>query len=652
MQSQEMIAGGRYQSGSQAALAFGANKSEASALEIRWRSGKVSRIENVEANRLYEIAETGAAPEKTHEPLPESKPLFKNVSPLLQHQHTDEAFNDFERQPLLLRRLSQLGPGVTWFDFNGDGFDDIAIDSGKGGQIALYLNDGKGGFSRQTNEALATVMTRDTTTALGWRDKNGKPVMIIGCANYEDGLTNSSAVREFHAAEKTLIESIPATDSSSGALAMADIDADGNLDLFVAGRVIAGHYPEAASSRLFKGDGLKWTLDVENSKTLENVGLVTGAVWTDLDADGFPDLVLACEWGPVRVFKNQNGKLHESTRELGLEKFTGLWNGIAAADLDGDGRMDLIVGNWGLNSSYRASPQKPLEIFWGAFSQPGRVDVLETEYDEASHKLVPLRRLNTLANAIPSLRERFPTHLAFASATIDQIFPPGSLSNRLTVMTLASTIFFNRGNHFEAEELPLEAQLSPAFGIVAADFDGDGNQDLFISQNFFGSQPEVARLDAGRGLLLQNTGQGKFRPVSASESGIYIYGEQRGAAAGDIDNDGRIDLLVGQNGAATQLFHNEQSKPCLRVTLRLGDGNHSAVGASVRARGGNTIGPAIEVHAGSGYWSQDSSTIFMAAAAALEELEIRWPGGKKTITRIPQGATACDIDSTGKLLSR
>ncbi|HUS37253.1 MAG TPA: FG-GAP-like repeat-containing protein [Verrucomicrobiae bacterium] len=644
MQRQEIFAGGRYESGSEPMIAFAGGSGAAMKVEVNWRSGKQSVIENVASNRIYEIAEDQAQP-STRGPAKEPpKPLFKNVSNLIAHQHIDEPFNDFARQPLLPKRLSQLGPGVSWFDVNGDNFDDLIIGGGKGGRLALYINTGKGGFELQQNAPLDTPLIRDLTTVLGWRDKNGQPVLLAGSANYEDGLLVSSAVRQFYLTDKKIDDSLAATESSSGPMALTDLDGDGNLDLFVGGRVIAGRYPEAASSRIFKGDGSKWQLDVENSRVLEKLGLVSGAVWTDLDNDGFAELVLACEWGPVRVFKNKAGKLREITKDLGLDKHTGLWSGVASGDLDGDGRMDLIVGNLGLNTPYHATSSQPLRMFWGDSEVAQRVDLVETEIDEESHTLAPRRRLDALASVIPGLRDRFATHAAFSSATVQQLSPRGKLTNEVSVTTLASTAFYNRGDHFEPKELPMQAQLSPIFGAVVGDFDGDGDQDVFVSQNFFPNEPDVGRFDAGRGLVVRNNGGTELEALSASECGVIIYGEQRGAAVADFDGDGRLDLAVGQNGAQTQLYLNTLAKPGLRIRLTP---EVRAIGTKLRAGVAGKLGAIMEVQAGSGYWSQDSAVKLIGGK--VDSLEVQWPGGKATVHSVPDGASTVTIDLTGKL---
>ena len=215
--------------------------------------------------------------------------------------------------------------------------------------------------------------------------------------------------------------------------------------------------------------------------------------------------------------------------------------------------------------------------------------------------------------------------------------------------TLTSMVFLNRGQRFEARPLPLEAQLAPAFATVVADFDGDGLEDLFLSQNFFAYQPQTTRSDAGRGLLLYGDGAGGFRPVPANESGIRIYGEQRGAAAADYDGDGRADLVVTQNGNQSCLFHNLGAKPGLRVRLRGPKGNPHGLGAVIRLEYGGRLGPAREVHGGSGYWSQDSPTQVMGIAQAPVGIWVRWPGGKTILASIPTAAREIEVNQLGEL---
>src|SRR5258708_23242656 len=280
------------------------------------------------------------------------------------------------------------------------------------------------------------------------------------------------------------------------------MDGDGSLELFVGGRVIPGRYPEAASSRIYRRAGRQWRLDQENSRILERVGLVSGAVWSDLDGDGYPELILACEWGPIRVFKNQAGKLREVTGEMGLDNYVGWWNGVTTGDVEGNGHLAIIAGNWGLNTPYRARPEHPALLYHGDFHADGTVELIEAEFDPVLQSTVPRRMRDRVAAALPDLPAGFPTHKAFSQASMAEVLGAHQASaHQLGVTTLATTLFLNRSNRFEAQPLPLEAQLAPAFSVNVADFDGDGHEDIFLSQNFFANQPEIPRYDAGRALL-------------------------------------------------------------------------------------------------------------------------------------------------------
>src|SRR5437867_9476747 len=414
VQSEEMISGGRYMSGSEPLLVFAAGKAtNAMRLEVTWRSGQLGVVTNVLPNRLYELDETAATRIASPAPRITNSPLFIDVSHLLQHTHHEEPFDDFARQPLLPRRLSQLGPGVSWFDVDGDGREDLVIASGRGGRLACFRSDGRGGFERLTGAPLDTVVTRGQSTVLGWRGPSGGARLLAGSCNYEDGLPSGPAVRQFDLAGRSMDDTLPGDAASTGPLALGDVDGDGYLDLFVGGRVVPGRYPEAASSRLYRFDGKGFQLDATNSRALAEVGLVSAAVWSDLNGDGLPELVLACEWGPLKIFRNDHGRLapwdppveflesngtHQASRVL-LHELTGLWNGVTTGDLDGDGRLDIVAANWGLNSEYTASRERPLPMFYGDLLERGVVEVIETDGDARSGGVAPLRRVGARSSA-------------------------------------------------------------------------------------------------------------------------------------------------------------------------------------------------------------------------------------------------------------
>jgi len=563
-QSQEITAGGKYLSCDDPARTFACGKAEAVTLRVRWPNGKQNIVSNALPNSVYEIAEVQAVAVSTSTQRAVT-PLFEDVSHLLTHTHVDAPFDDFARQPLLPHKLSQSGPAVLWTDVDNDGWSDLVITPGRGGTLAVFRNDAGKSFAPVKKQVLTQIADRDQTSICAWRKSTNELVLLAGMSNYEEGNSNTS-VRAYNLGTDRADDFAP-HDATAGPLAIADIDGDGDEDLFVGGRCIPGRYPMAASSLLLKNTDNRFEFDHSNAAALTNVGMVSGAAFTDLDNDKDPDLVLACDWGPIRILKNERGRFNPlnppvtlNSQPSTLNSLTGWWTALAVADFDRDGRQDIVACNWGRNTQYQNHRAKPLEIVETDLDHDAIPDCMIVCYDEALGKRVPFHGLDYVGKAMPFLRERFATHEAFAKVGIEEIFP-GQVDNTLKAAWLDSTVFLNRGDRFEAISLPDEAQMAPAFGVCAADFDGDGIQDLFLAQNFFATHPESPRLDAGPGLVLLGQGNGRFKALSATESGVRVFGEQRGCAAADFDRDGHVDLAVTQNGAATKVFRNKGARP-------------------------------------------------------------------------------------------
>jgi hypothetical protein len=567
-------------------------------------------------------------------------PMFDDVSSLLLHTNVDQPFDDFAQQRLLPKRLSQAGPGVAWVDPNGSGRDDLVIGPGRGGTLTVFHNTGDGKFTRLAGVGLDRAWTNGAGGLAAAPLAPGKVALLVGTDRLEASGTNTT-LSQFNlgAGEVGLPETLSAAVPCAGPLAWADIDGDGDLDLFVGGRWVPGRFPEPAASAVFRNEKGKLIFDPAWSEPFKTVGLVSGAVFTDVDGDGRPDLVLACQWGPIRCYRNSGNHFVEITHQLGLDKFQGLWNSVAVGDFDGDGRMDLVAGNVGLNCAYQQFAPGPWDLFYGDFVGDGQVHVLEAYLDPQLHQVVPWRQMTLIEKDLPWIRQKFPTHHAFSTATMADILGPRAAQARqVTANHLTSTLFLNRGGHFEPHPLPAEAQFAPVYGLAVADFDGDGQADLFLAQNDFALREEDARMDAGRGLLLLGDGHGAFKPVPGQVSGIAVYDQQRGCAVADYDGDGRMDLVVAQNRAATRLFHNRSARPALRVRLAGPPANPWAIGATVRLKSGQQLGPAWEIHAGGGYWSQDSSTLLLAGPESAQTVQVRWPGGALTEVSVPAGS--------------
>ncbi len=644
-QSQEIVAGGRYQSSDDAMRVFAAAAGKPATIEVTWRSGKQIIVSNALPNSIYEIGEAEAKSRLSPGAKPQTNPWFQDVSGLISHSHVAESFDDFERQPLLPRALSSSGPGAAWCDVDGDGWDDLLIGGDRANPVAVFRNDSKGGFKRAPGSAPFAASVGQGNL-LAFRDAAGALNVLAGTVVSHEVSQPGAAVRRYES--NSVADFVAPQPWTLGALAMADVDGDGELDAFVGGRCVPGHYPQPASALIVRQSHGAFTIDPHNSAVLANIGMVNGAVFSDLTGDGRPDLVVACDWGAIRVFTNAGGQLVDATAPLGFAKLSGWWNSVASIDADGDGRMDLIAGNWGENTKYENLRGKPLRLYYGDFDGNGVTEVIESYFDNLPGRYVPARQLDVITRGMPWLQQRFPTWDSFSRASVDDLLGEFAGASRVLETTwLATTLFLNRGDHFDAARLPDEAQLAPCFGIAVADFDGDGHEDLLLAQNFFGVTADASRYDAGRGLLLRGDGKGGFSPIRGEQSGIVAYGEQRAAAVGDFDRDGRPDVAVTQNGGQTKLYRNTSAKPGVRIRLAGPPGNRAAIGAILRVGDEKQWGAAREIRAGGGYFSQDSPVHVMPRTGA--KVQTRWPSGKVTTTPIPMAEFTIEPDGAAKV---
>jgi len=600
---------------------------------------------------LYELDEAGAAPASAPDAAlahtDSAPPLFENATALLGGQtHVDSLYDDYRRQPLLPNRFSQLGPGLSWIDVDGDGREDLVVGTGRGGSLALLRNTAHG-FTRTSPPGGAARW--DLTTILPVPDGRGGTSLVAGQANYEantpaEALGVSSVIGfPLRAGLAGAPFSVAPGDTASvGPLALADVNGDGQLDLFVGARAIPGAWPLPRPSRLYLGTGDgRFVPDTANAAVLATLGIISAAVFADLDGDGRPELIVASEWGPIRVLHNDQGRFRDVTRAWGLAGLTSRWNGLAMGDFDGDGRLDIVATSWGRNIPWFATPDRPYELVAGNFGGSG-VGLVFARRDSATGREMPLESFARLGVAIPSVKTQIATYAEFSRASVDELLGPMAKSAvRVGATTFDHVLLLNRGDHFDVRPLPAAAQLAPAFAAVVADFDGDGKEDLFLAQNFFPTEIGTMRFDAGAGLLLLGDGRGGFRPLGVQASGISVLGDQRGAAAADYDGDGRVDLAVSQNGAATTLWHNVRGTPGLRVHVNAGPSNPLGLGAQLRVIAGEVKGPVREIHAGSGYWSMDGATTVLALPKGASAVWVRWPGGSEAT--VPIGAGQGDV---------
>ena len=629
-QGQELVAGGRYLSGDQALRVFAVpalvGTNPASVLEIRWRSGAISRIERPLANHRYEVSESTdhpSSPSPVRPALP--SPLFEDVSALLGAAPGGEPFDDTLIQPLIPRRMSRQGPGLAWTDLDGDGWEDLVHGARRGGRSIVFKNLQGKGFS----------CTEGPESPGGQR----------GVAAWADGLGGrhwlASAVH-LNARGETVGQLLvnPATSGAAprtieigpdfnGPLAVGDVDGDSDLDVVVSGQFRLGRYPEAVPTTVWMNEGGVLQGAPAWGRPLAQEGCVNGATLVDLDGDGDLDLALSVEWEPVRLYRNEGGQFRDMTAPMRLAGRTGWWQGIAAGDFDGDGRMDLAVANIGRNTAYALFSPGPIRLYHGEWNTPGRVELLEAWQREGAW--LPIKNRTQLTTSLPDLPARFPTHEAFGRADVTHVLGESAArANFLEAVEFDSGVFLNRTNRFEWRPFPREAQWAPASSVNVADVDGDGFEDVFLSQNRSDLLPEYSRDDAGSGLWLRGRGDGSFQAIDSAVSGIRIDGEQRASALADFDHDRRIDVVVSQINGPTVLWANRGARPSLRVVLEGPPANPEVIGAQVRLRfADGHSGPARAVQGGSGFGSQDAAPLLMGMPRTAVAVWVRWPGGRE-----------------------
>ncbi|CAN5218541.1 VCBS repeat-containing protein [soil metagenome] len=613
-------------------------------LVIRWPRGNGQTFTDLPANRFYRVTEGDAGASKQPAPAPADPPLYEPVAALADAVHRETPFNDYVRQPLLPHQHSQLGPGLAWCDINGDGHLDVFMGGASGQAGQLFINDGTGGFASDDsiNEAWRRDAQCEDMAALFFdADGDGSPDLYVVSGGVEcepgdpvlrDRLYLNDGTGRFSKAPDS---ALPDIRDSGGAAAAVDFDRDGDLDLFVGGRIVPGSYPLSPRSRLLRNDGGHFT-DVtgELAPGLSECGMVTAALWSDADGDGWPDLLLTTELGPVRLFLNDSGKLADHTEAAGFSARSGWHNSIAGHDLNHDGHIDYVVGNLGWNTKYHASKEKPYIVYYGDFEGSGRLHLVEAEFEEDT--LFPMRGRSCSSNAMPHLGERFPTFHQFASASLRDIYEPTKLdsAHRFTADSLASGVWRNLGDGtFEFAPLPALAQVSPVFGIAILHANDDSHPDLYLAQNFYGPQPETGRADGGVGLLLLGNGDATFTPVPPSASGLVVPGDATSASLADIDGDGHPELFVAVNDGPIHAFRRagNNAPRGLAVELTGTPPNRHAIGARITALLEDGSTQTAEIHAGSGYLSQSAPVVYLPRAT---KILVRWPDGSETTTPV------------------
>ena len=628
-----------FMSSSEPIVHFGLGEYEqAEKITIHWSSGLVQVLHNMPAGYVYTISEHHNKDDFARK----ERVMFKKDSGgLASVRHREKFFDDFKREKLLPNKLSQLGPGVSWADIDGDGDDDVYIGGASGFPGRVFVNNGSGSFANRSqlvfkndagHEDMGSIfIDPDSDGDLDLFVVSGGVECGPGDKILQDRLYINDGYGNFARATYGLI---PKINVSGGIVTAADINRDGSVELFIGGRVIPGRYPESPRSYILQNTGRKFIDATEKiAPEIKKAGMVTSAIFSDVDNDNWPDLLVTYEWGPVRFFHNEAGILYDRTSDVGMAGRNGWFNSISGGDIDNDGDTDFIIGNTGYNTKYKASIDNPEILFYGDFEGSGRKHIVEAKFEE--DVCFPRRGLGCSSGAMPMIKEKFPTYHDFAVSSIEDIYSDDllGLAEKFEINELASAILINQTNaqgdiSFEFRPLPRIIQASPIFGSVLCDANADGNLDLYVVQNFSGPQRETGYMHGGVSHLLLGDGSGMLKPVSPDESGLVVPGDATSVTAHDLNRDGKVDFFVGINNGKFESFINQTGSES--YVLRISEyTKNNYIGSKIWVYFRDNSVQLHEVFAGGGYLSQSAPIIFIGNKKNIKKIIIQWPDGSK-----------------------
>lgn len=562
-QFQEFWVARGFQSSCDQLIHFGIEEGDQiSSLKITWPDGKEEVIKGIDYDQKIEVSYGNAVANKNTEERP-SPPYFSMLSSKRGSlfNHVENEFDDYEKEILLPHKQSMHGPKIAVGDVNNDGLEDFFI-GGAAGQSSMLIVQLE---NRQFGSSSAGIFEQDAAHEdLGACfvdiDNDGdQDLYVVSGGNEFDPnselLQDRVYVNNGQGLFLKAMNALPEMKSSGGTVVANDFDNDGDQDLFVGGRITPGNYPFAPRSYLLENNnGLFTDVTEKVAPELKEPGLVTSAVWSDFSGDGIKDLIVVGEWTGILMYRNENGTLINESKANGMEAVTGWWNKVVAADIDQDGDMDYILGNLGLNYKYKASKQEPFEVYAHDFDQNGSIDIVLGYYNKGT--AFPVRGRQCSSEQMPMIAEKFKTYEEFGNANLRDVY--GDMLDdalHLEANNFASSIMMNDGNgNFTLSALPTKAQFSPINGIIASDFNFDGNIDLLLAGNLFQAEVETGRADAGRGLLLLGNGEGEFEEVSIQKSGFLAYLDAKDIAMLSTGPGSGRMIIVANNNAAMQIF--------------------------------------------------------------------------------------------------
>ena len=542
-------------------LNFGIGRHKmADSVIVIWPDDNMQKLTNINANTALIIKSIDAKDKFSYVPAAVQKIISTDT--LAAISHTENGFNDFTSQLLLINYLSRQGPCIQQADLNGDSLSDLFTGGAKGFPSKIFIQQPNGTFAESVQPALAAdAGSEDVAAAFFDADNDGDADLYVGSGGYEfeqsDSLLQDRLyINNGKAGFAKASNALPRMLTSTGCVKAADIDGDGDVDIFTGGRLVPGMYPVTPRSYVLLNDGKGNFADATDAvcSTLKNIGMVTDAAWVDVNADKRPDLVVAGEWMPVKVFINQNGKLADASKDFIKFESSGWWNKIYAADMDADGDSDLILGNIGLNAQFRANAKQPLSIYYKDFDNNGSVDPVFCYYIQGVS--YPAASRDDLADQLPFIKKKFLEYKGYSTATINDIFTKEQLQDANILQAgLMETIYLeNQGaKGFVMHKLPAEAQYAPVYGMVALDANKDNKKDLLLLGNNTWTRIKFGRYSANHGILLTGDGKGNFTYVPQPASGLNIRGNVRNLSA--IKTKNGEAFVAGINNSKALLLH-------------------------------------------------------------------------------------------------